>query len=403
MSPRLSFSLFWLFYFAGLGIHFPYFGLYLHENAGLSGTQAGMVLSTWSLIGIVVQPVWGQLADRTGHRSLVLAALTLATAVGFLALQYIHGFLPLLFATAALSVFGAPVLPVSFSISFAAFREDGPHAFGMARVWGTVSFLILVVGFPWMLHRYQSAAGLVAVAGGPSEPGLEILFVTTAGFTLIAGIIAFFLPRGGAVAWRAGRGDWRQLLRHRPLQRLLVFALGAYLCLQGPMILFPLYVRSFGGTIDTVGQLWVLMLLLEIPLVLMMGTGIARFGARGLLGVGLIAGGVRWAVCGLTTEPWVIYPVQLLHGIVIAGLALGAPLYLDAVTPERLRSTAQTFLTMAVGFGGIASTTGSGWLIDRFGASAPYLAGGIGAIVLGALAWWILPQPQRLELEEKLT
>jgi PPP family 3-phenylpropionic acid transporter len=401
MSARLSLSLFWFFYFAGLGIHFPYFSLYLHENAGLSGTQAGMVLSTWPLIGIIVQPLWGHLADRTGHRSLVLAGLTVATAGGFLALQYVHGFLPLIAATAALSMFGTPVLPVSFSISFAAFREEGAHAFGLVRVWGTISFLILVVGFPWLLHRYQAAAGLQVVAGGPSEPGLEIMFAATAAFTLIAGVIAFFLPRGGAVAWRAHRGDWLRLLRHRPMQRLLVFTLGAYLCVQGPMVLFPLYVRSMGGSIDTVGQLWVVMLLLEVPLVLFMGRGIARFGARSALAVGLLAGGIRWTTCGLTTETWVIYPVQLLHGIVVAGLMLGGPLYLDAIVPERLRSTGQTFLTMiGVGVGGIASTTGAGWLIDHFGNSAPYLLFGAGGIILGVLAWWILPVPRRMDEED---
>lgn len=401
MSPRLSLSLFWFFYFAGLGIHFPYFSLYLHENAGLSGTQAGMVLSTWPLVGIVVQPVWGQVADRTGRRSLVLTLLTLATAVGFLALPYVRGFMPLVLATAALAVVGTPVLAVSFSISFAAFREEGARAFGLTRVWGTVGFLLLVVGFPFLLHRYQAANGLVAVEGGPSEPGLELMFTVTGLLTLIAGVIGLWLPRRGAAAWRAAASDWRRLARHGPMLRLLGFTLGAYLCVQGPMVLFPLYVRSFGGTIDTVGQLWILMLLLEIPLVLFMGKGVSRFGARGLLGMGLLAAGVRWATCGLTTAVWLVYPVQLLHGVVVAGLMLGAPLYLDAIVPERLRSTGQTFLTMVgVGVGGIASTTGAGWLIDHFGVSAPYLVGGAGGMVLGVLAWWILPPPHRLELDE---
>jgi PPP family 3-phenylpropionic acid transporter len=245
MSPHLSFSLFWFFYFAALGIHFPYFSLYLHENAGLSGTEAGIVLSTWPLVGIFVQPLWGQIADRTGHRSLILATLTIASAVGFYFLERVHGFVPLTLATAALSVVGTSVLPVSFSISFAAFRDDGPHAFGRARVWGTVGFTILVVGFPWLLHGYQQRAGLVATTSGPSEPGLEIMFATTAVFTLLAGIVGFFLPREGAVAWRSERGDWRHLLRHRPMLRLVGFALLAYLFVQGPMVLFPLYVRSF--------------------------------------------------------------------------------------------------------------------------------------------------------------
>lgn len=402
MSPRVSFSLFWFFYFAGLGIHFPYFSLYLHENAALSGTQAGLVFSIWPLVGMIAQPLWGQLADRTGHRSLILAVLTLAAAAGFCAPIFVQGFVPLTLVTAVLAVFGTSVLPVSFSISFAAFREDGPHAFGLARVWGTVSFLILVVGFPRLLHYYQAASDLHAVAGGPSEPGLGIMFPLTGLFVLLAGIVGFFLPREGAVAWRAQRGEWRHLTRHTPMLRLVGLTLLAYLFLQGPMALFPLYVRSLGGSIDTVGNLWILMLLLEVPLVLLTGAGVARIGARGLLGIALLAGGVRWTICGLTTDPRLVYPVQVLHGVTVAGLMLGAPLYLDAVVPERLRSTGQTLHTMlSVGIGGIASTTGAGWLIDHFGPSAPYLVGGVGSFTLGALTWLILPPPTRLELPVK--
>jgi PPP family 3-phenylpropionic acid transporter len=205
------------------------------------------------------------------------------------------------------------------------------------------------------------------------------------------------------VAWRADRGDWRHLLRHPPMLRLVLFTLLAYVCVQGPMVMFPLYVRSFGGSIDTIGNLWVLMLLLEVPLVLLTGTGVARIGARGLLGIALIAAGVRWITCGLTTNPWLVYPVQLLHGVVVAGLMLGAPLYLDVIVPERLRSTGQTFLTViGVGIGGIASTAGAGWLIDHFSTSAPYLVGGAGALLLGLSAWVILPQPERLELPARV-
>ena len=73
MPPIVSLSLFWFCYFAGLGIFFPYYGLYLHENAGLTGTQVGIVLAAVPLVGSMSQMVWGQIADRTGARTLVLA------------------------------------------------------------------------------------------------------------------------------------------------------------------------------------------------------------------------------------------------------------------------------------------------------------------------------------------
>ena len=53
----LPLSLFWFFYFGGQGIFFPYYALYLHENAGLTGSQMGFVLGALPFMGFFAQPV----------------------------------------------------------------------------------------------------------------------------------------------------------------------------------------------------------------------------------------------------------------------------------------------------------------------------------------------------------
>ena len=398
MRPMVSLGLFWFFYFAGLGIFFPYYGLYLHENAALTGTQVGIVLAVVPLVGSTAQLLWGQIADRTGARTRVLAVVTVGAALGYSALGATSGFPTIVMATAVLALFATAIVPVAVSVSFAALRDAGPHAFGFVRAWGTVGFLVLVVGFPWALHRLQAARGLTPVSGGPSEPGLEVMFVGTGLLVFVAALLCFALPRGEGVALRADRGDWRQLLRQGPLVRLLIFSFAAYVSLQGPMALFPVYIRGLGGDMDTVGRMWILMLLLEIPLVLLSGTGLVRFGPRGLLMIGVLAGGVRWIVCGLSDNLLIVYLTQLLHGVTVVGVLMGAPLYLDAVAPERLRSTGQTMLAMVgVGWGGAVSNAVAGWLLEHVGTGAPYIAGGLGGLVLGCLVPWILPRPDRAD------
>lgn len=394
MWRALPLTLFWFVYMGGLGIFFPYYSLYLRENVGLTGTQVGLVLAMTPLVGIVAQPFWGQVADRTGARSRVLAFLALGAAVGYLVLAAVSGFPALILATAALAAFTTAVLPVTVSVSLAALRDVGPHAFGLVRVWGTLGFLLLVVGFPWVLHQFQAVRGLTPEPGGPSEPGLEVMFIATAALAFMAALVGLALPREGALALRASRGDWRTLIRNGAVVRFLLFVLGAYLLLQGPMWLFPVYVRARGGDMDTIRRMWILMLIVEIPLVISSGAGLKRLGARGLLALGVLAGGLRWTACGFIDDLYVIYPVQMLHGVIVAGLLLGGPLYLDAVVPERLRSTAQALLSMVgVGIGGIASNTGAGWLLEHVGPDAPYIVGGIGALALGCLVFWILPSP----------
>ena len=389
-------ALVWFFGFGALGLFLPFFGLYLHENAGLGGTRVGVVLAVVPLVGMLVQPFWGQLADRTGLRAQVLVGVSVGAAAGYAALSLAHGFTGLVLATALLAAFLSAFPPAAVAVTFAIARPDDPHAFGHSRVWGTVGFLCLVVGFPMLLDAVQRERGLAVVPGGPSEPGLELAFALASALVFTAALIALALPRGGAIATRAARGDWRRLLRNAAYLRLLAFSLVAYLCLQGPLTIFPLLVRERGGSLDAVSGLWVPMLLFEIPLVALSGTSLERFGARGLIAIGVFCGGLRWLVCGLGTGLVWLYPVQALHAVTVAGFILGAPLYVEAVVPEHLRSTGQGLLTMiGASLGGVTSNLAAGWLFERVGVDAPYLAGGLGALALGLLVPLALPPPER--------
>jgi PPP family 3-phenylpropionic acid transporter len=396
MWHSVPLTLFWFTYFGALGVFSPYFGLYLKENAALSGTELGVVLSMLPLVGIVAQPLWGQIADVTGARSRILAWLSLCSSLGYLALFWAKGFLAIIFWTAVLAAFTSPVMPITVSVSLAVLKHAGPHAFGFVRVWGTIGFLILVVAFPWILDWYQASREIALVPASASEPGLEIMFVAIAVLVWLASLFAFYLPRSGAVSIPAARGDWKLLMRNGAFLRFLLFSLVVYFFLTGPMWLFPVFVRSRGGDIETIRGMWILMLIVEIPLVLSTGSGLKRLSSRGLLAVGALAGGVRWIFCGLISDMYVLYAVQMLHGVTVVGLLLGGPLYLEGIVPERLRSTAQSvFSTVGAGLASIASNVGSGWLLEFAGADLLYLTTGIGSLILGCLTWWMLPQVYR--------
>lgn len=395
MTRAAPLGAFWLFYLGGLGVFFPYYSLYLRENAGLSGTQVGLVLAALPLVGMVAQPFWGQIADRSGRRARVLSALAFAAAVLQWSLGFAAGFRGLLLLTAAFAFFHMAVIPMAVSVSLATLGSSA--AFGRIRVWGTLGFLLLVVGFPRLLHGLQALGGDASHPDGPSEPGLALMFPLTALLAAAAGLVGLRIPRGGDESLRARRGDWRVLARHRPVVILLALALAAYLCLQGPMALFAVYIRAHGGSMETVGNLWILMLLFEIPLVWYSGASLQRLGPRGLLTLGILAGGLRWTLCGIANSQAVIYGAQLLHGVTIAGLIIGAPLYLELAVPEQLRSTAQGLLAMlGLGLGGIGSNAAAGWLFENVGVDAPYLIGGLGALLVGGLVPWLLPHPKKI-------
>jgi MFS family permease len=138
------------------------------------------------------------------------------------------------------------------------------------------------------------------------------------------------------------------------------------------MAMFSIFARAHGGSVDTISHLWVLMIALELPLIALSGASIERVGARGLLAIGLLAGGARWLVCGFAPDSRWMMPAQVLHGVVVAGLVIGAPLYVEAVVPEQLRATGQNLLAMVgVSAGGLLSNLGSGFLLDAWDPMRP--------------------------------
>ncbi len=390
-------SAFWFCCLGGLGIFFPFFSLYLRENAGLAGWQVGALLAVPPLVAVAAQPAWGVLADRTGSRARVLCVLALGSALGYASLALGNGFASLLVLTSLLACFATPLVPTAVAVTFALAPNVTVRAFGFYRAWGTIGYGLLVVGFPYLLDWLDPARGAPTAPGAPSEPALAAMFPATAAVMLLAAAIAFTLPSSSALELRSARGEWRRLLAHRPYVRLLGVTFLGYVTLQGPMGMFPIFVRAHGGSLDTVSHLWVLMLSLELPLIALSGESIRRVGARGLLAIGLVAGGVRWLVCGFAPESGWMVPAQALHGMVVAGLVIGSPLYVEAVVPEQLRSTAQNLLAMVgVSVGGLLSNLGAGFLLDASGADAPYQVGGIGALAAAALLPWWLPAPQRV-------
>ncbi|MFQ5479267.1 MAG: MFS transporter [Candidatus Binatia bacterium] len=393
MRSAIILAAFDFFALGGLGVFFPFYSMYLRETAGLSGSQVGTVFAVMPLVGMLTQPLWGHLADRSGLRVRVLALLCLGSSAALLVLSALQGFAALAGGTALLALFLTSVMPMSVAITLALVADRGPHAYGLIRVWGTVGFLCSVVAFPrvtaWVTASAESTAALAAESG---TAALAYMLPVTAALFTMAGLVSLGLPQDGAVSLRAGSSDWRKLAGEPGFLRLLLFMFFAYFFLQGPIALFPLFVRYLGGGVDVVSRMWVFMLLLEIPLVAMIGTSFKRAGARGLLAIGVASGAVRWLVSALTSNLALIYCVQMLHGLTVMGLILGAPLYVEAVVPKRLRSTGQGILAMVgLSLGGALSNLGSGWLIDGFDARAPALVGGCGALLLTLMLPLLVP------------
>lgn len=380
-------SLFWFWYFAGLGIFFPFFGLYLQQDMGLSPSRVGWILACIPWVGWLVQPIWGRISDHTGSRRRALALALAGAALLYAVLGVLPTFGALLAGTLVLACFSTGVVPLGVAVSMAALGEQAGELFGRVRLWGTVGFLLAVLGLPKFLEVFE--AGL-----GPWQ-GLGIIFPLVAFCTLLAAPAILRLPASRGLELKSLSGDTRRLLRHGPVARLLVLAFVTHLFIQAPIQLFPLLVTERGGDASWISEMWVYMLLLEIPLIGGFGRVLRRLGIRYCLVLGLLAEGLRWTSTAWMHDFQIFRWIQLLHGIGVAGLLVGYPVYLEQCVPERSRATAQSLLAVAAGAGTIVSVAVGGWVMEIYRADTLYYSAGFGCLVLAALLPRVLPLPRR--------
>jgi PPP family 3-phenylpropionic acid transporter len=395
MPTPLTLGLVWWLSFGGLGLIFPFYAMYLRENAGLPGSQVGLVMSMLPLAGLIGQPLWGQIADRTGRRARVFTVVAGGASLGYLVLGHAGGFGALLVATACLAIFSSSVGPSCLAVTLALLPE-GP-SFGRARAMGTIAFGVSAIGLPFALRAFQGAGYGAPPVLADGEQGLELIFALAAGFLALASLASLMLPSRAALWVRAQSGQWRTLLRSPAFMRIVLFTFLSFLALQGPAIMLPILVRDHGGGLDAVSRLWIPMIALEIPLVYYFGATVARLGPRGVIALGVAAAALRWAITGFGDDPAWVYGAQILHGVTVWGVVLGTAVYANDVVPAHLRSTGQGLVAMlGVSLGSVLSNMGAGWLIEVIGPRAPAQVAAVAAVGLGLAIPWLVPAPHAL-------
>jgi PPP family 3-phenylpropionic acid transporter len=381
------------------GAFFPYASWYLSRTLGMSGSSVGLTMAMLPLVGLVAQPTWGQIADRTGRRTRVLTGIIAGTAVGYAVTGSAEGAATVTMAMAFHALFGAALVPNLWAVTMALLAARGLRYVGWARVAGTVGFVVVAFLFPLVVNVALDGAtgaepsGLLTRSAHADGRGVRLLFPIAASFAALAAVAAASLPRSGEVTQRARKGETRALLADPAFRRLVGVTFLTFFCMQGPMALFPLLVHAQGGGLRAIGQMWVLMIALEVPLVAGFGWTVRRLGIERVILVGVAAGATRWLVSGYTGNLDVAVAAQVLHGVTVWGVVLGIPAMVDGVVPPTLRSTAQSLVAMlGVGVGGLASSVASGLLVDAFDARAPARIGGLGALALAMALPWLLPR-----------
>lgn len=321
--------------FFAFGVILPFLPAVLAAR-GLAPAEVAAVLASGSAVRLFAGPAGGRLADALAAPRAVLAAAALLALLAACGFWLAAGFLALLLANAAMSAGMAPIGPLSDALAVAAARRV-PFDYGRVRAAGSIAFIAasLLAGLAADRFGIEAALGLM-VAGVVA--------------TLLAALALPPSPPPGAMRGAGGLAGLVAPLRHRALAWLilasaLVHGGHAYYYAFG-----TLHWQAIGLSPGLIGGLWATGVVAEIVLFLWGRGLVRRLGAVRLTLLAAACAALRWTATAFAADPWLLFPLQVLHAGTFGAQHLAAMLVLGRVVPPAEAGTAQA-LYVALGAG----------------------------------------------------
>jgi len=366
-SGKLVISAQYFVYFGVMGIFLPYFNLYCY-HLGFNGFQIGALSALRSMALIVFPLLWGALADRYQKRRAIYVGCNLVSA-GLWALYLVTvDFWFMMIITIFYGIFYAPIISFLEAFSMEVLGHE-KNSYGQVRAWGSISFIIVVVGIGKIIDLY---------------PMRIILFLILAGSALMAAISV----RVPEVRKHQGKSYRRQMDAFLN-RRVMVFLLCGFLMLvsHGTYYgFFSIHLEKLGYGSTFIGASWALASIAEIMVMIASKQIFRRFSLAHVLFFSFMAAAVRWLALYYVQSPLLIVMTQLLHAFSYGTFHMASILYIDLLTPIENKTLGQAVNNaVSYGTGLMIGFLISGYLYERLGTADLFLISSLIAAVGGIL------------------
>jgi len=365
MIPYWRLSGYYFFYFAFVGAFSPYFSLYL-QSIGSTPAQIAVLMSLMSVMRMVAPTLWGWLADRTGVRTPIVRLSALLSMAGLTGFLLSEAFAPLFASMALLAFFWSAALPLVETLTFA-HLDDRAERYGNIRVWGSVGFIVAVLGLGYLLDAL------------PVRTVLWVSMATLAGILFFALIIPEARRRHAPEAPVA----LGEILRRTEVRALLAACFFMSAAHGALYVFYSLHLVAHGYSKSLVGWMWTLGVVAEILVFMGMPRILRAFSLRGILVFSFLATVLRFALIGWGAD-WlaVLLFAQLLHGATFGAYHAAAVAAVNDWFGGRHQARGQALYgSISFGAGGMIGGLISGYTWEWIGSAWTYSLASLFALV----------------------
>ncbi|RSK53244.1 MFS transporter [Bacillus canaveralius] len=308
----------------GTAIYNTFLPVYLN-NIGLSKTSIASLLSIGPLIAILAQPIWGSLGDRSDSKNRILQILLLGSALTILLFPLSEIYIYLLIVICLTTFFQTSIYPLSDAITLE-YLSQTKWNFGPIRLAGTIGFALMSV-----------VCGIVA------RNQINSIFFMYFIIMIIAILICSKLPK---IKGYQSKGDTFSpliLLKNRNLMLFMIFSFFIQITMGYYYSFFPIYFQQLGGDNGLLGWSMLFSSISELPFLLFGHKIVKRFGIHTVLLCTAFFAGIRWVFMFFVDNPYLVLPIQMLHGLIVIVLLVAIAIFIDNEVPKELKASGQTF------------------------------------------------------------
>lgn len=344
--PYWRLSGFYFFYFALLGSAAPFLGLYF-DHLGFAAERIGELVAIPMLMRCLAPNLWGWLGDVTGRRLAIVRIGALCTLLSFGLIFFSKSYAWLALVMALHAFFWHAVLPQFEVITLAHLRGQASR-YSQIRLWGSVGFIVAVVGLGALFERLSLDIYPMAV------------MVVMIGILISSAWVPNAVPEQRPEL--AGQGGFvRQLCR--PGVLAFFTCVGLMQVSHGPYYtFFTIHLEALGYGRSTIGLLWALGVIAEILIFLVMARLLARFSLRQVLAASFVLAAIRWLLLGtLADYLGVLLVAQLMHAATFGSFHAAAIHFVQRSFGHRQQGQGQALYATLAGVGGALGALYSGY------------------------------------------
>jgi PPP family 3-phenylpropionic acid transporter len=338
-----------LLYMAGGG-YIAYIGLY-YAQLHLDNTRIGLMISLGLFVGLLAQPVWGTISDRSRNKTAILTGLIfIHAAVIWLIPLAGQSFWLLIMATAVVHLFGSSIHPMGDSIVLEIAKKEG-FKFSTVRFIGSVGFALMA-----------------AIAGQVFTINLGYIFLLFFIIRILTGLVSFFIPKVEGYQKREEEKDsFFELFKDRKLNIYYIFVFLLSITAGFFSAFHSIYSRQAGISTELIGLGVMIGSFSQFPFMIFFDWFNKKLGINLILIISGFVHVLRWFLYSFCLNSHTFLFIWVLHGMTFIVLYLCLADYVSHNVPKRLKTRGQMMNSIVlIGASSIIGGTIGGFFSDAF-------------------------------------